>query len=360
MASEDGVFFRPLTAHLSGTAKILKFLAHSEQWSQLFKGASSLFAAPPELPTIYDAGREGWVPSGSSPSFVRGLRNGSEHAGAGEGTNDRRLTAAVETLGALVEGLTRRVAELERAVQRRETEGGRVAVATAAEQVAVRKDAEAQDGTLGAVATAARADAEPAGSESEPPRAPEPQDGSSGASAAALRGGQQEVAEIREEPAASASAPPDYAALSLPSAQALGMCLQTLLDSEVQVIEEQDGPSSAELSGAHHCLLRDDDEQIVGAIVVDSSAVSALGGALLMLPEQEIQAQAEAGPTPDTIDAMTEVCNTLTATFNELANNRHVRSGPLEETNPPGWFGKERERACLRLSCGGLLLLLSR
>jgi hypothetical protein len=102
----------------------------------------------------------------------------------------------------------------------------------------------------------------------------------------------------------------------------------------------------------------------VGAIVADQAATATLGGALMALPEHEIEAQrSHQTPSQDVIGAMSEVSNQLCETINQDAKGAHARVKPIEPLVPGllDWTPKASNALELELADGaGRLFLFAR
>ncbi len=110
--------------------------------------------------------------------------------------------------------------------------------------------------------------------------------------------------------------------------------------------------------------LIDDEGRDVGAIVADRAAALSLGGALMSLPEHELEAQRALGtPSDDVIGAMSEVANNLCETINQGARDMQVRVKPIEPLSPGllDWAEKAGGGLALELRSGlGRLFLFAR
>jgi hypothetical protein len=154
--------------------------------------------------------------------------------------------------------------------------------------------------------------------------------------------------------------------LRLPSVAAINESLHALIGDQASVREKR--PISftpATLGPCWVSRLIDDEGHDVGAIVADRAASIALGGALMLLPESEIEAQrALATPSEDIVGAMSEVANNLCETINQQPGSLRVRVKPIESLVPGSldWVGKVAERGlCCELQAGaGLLFLFAR
>jgi len=125
-------------------------------------------------------------------------------------------------------------------------------------------------------------------------------------------------------------------AMNLPEVAALNACLQSLIGDSSPAHERQPvNFSPATLGACWVSRLIDEAGVEVGAIVADQAAAATLGGALLALPEHEIEAQsAHQTPSQDVIGAMSEVSNQLCETINQDATGRHARVKPIEPLVP--------------------------
>ncbi|HEY0469910.1 MAG TPA: hypothetical protein VGC79_37245, partial [Polyangiaceae bacterium] len=112
----------------------------------------------------------------------------------------------------------------------------------------------------------------------------------------------------------------------------MSACLQALLGKKVGVREKRPLTFPPKLGGP--CWLSrlvDDEDNEVGAIVTDLAATIGLGGALMMFPAEQLEAQRkEQAPSEDVISAMDEVANNLSATINQQSEGLHVRVRSLE------------------------------
>jgi len=152
--------------------------------------------------------------------------------------------------------------------------------------------------------------------------------------------------------------------LKLPPALAVGSCLNTLIGKKLSARELR--PIAFPPKGKAPCWftrLLDDDGNEVGVIVADLLAAVGLGGALMMLPPHELEAQrASQSLSEDVISAMAEVANNLSATINQQPDAVHVRVGPLEQMSNGNldWTKKPSEALALELAGMGHLFLFAR
>jgi hypothetical protein len=153
--------------------------------------------------------------------------------------------------------------------------------------------------------------------------------------------------------------------LKLPAAAAVNSCLNTLIGRKLESKELRPVPFPGKgKSPCWFCRLIDDDGNDVGVVVADLLAVVGLGGALMMVPGAELEAQRTAKlPSEDVMSAMAEVANNLSATINQQAETLHVRVGPLEAMTDGSlsWVKKAALSLGLELAGGmGQLFLFGR
>jgi hypothetical protein len=153
----------------------------------------------------------------------------------------------------------------------------------------------------------------------------------------------------------------------LPSVAAINESLHALIGDQASVREKR--PVAFVPSKLGPCWvsrLIDDEGHDVGAIVADRTAAIALGGALMLLPENEIEAQrALATPSDDILSAMSEVANNLCETINQRAGGGlQVRVKPIEPLTPGSldWAERAADRglACELQDSAGQLFLFAR
>ncbi|HEY3664536.1 MAG TPA: hypothetical protein VGL19_01005 [Polyangiaceae bacterium] len=151
-------------------------------------------------------------------------------------------------------------------------------------------------------------------------------------------------------------------AMSLPEAAAISACLQGLVGDSLSVREKEPVDfASALLAACWVSRLIDEAGVEVGAIVADQAATATLGGALMGLTEQEIEAQrSEQTPSQDVIGAMGEAYNQLCETINQDATGPRARVKPIEVMVPGllDWTKKASSALELELDRGGGRLFL--
>jgi len=155
--------------------------------------------------------------------------------------------------------------------------------------------------------------------------------------------------------------------LVLPSVAAINESLRALIGDQVIVRGKQPVAFVPnELGPCWISRLIDEDGRELGALVADRAAAIALGAALMLLSESEIEAQrALATPSDDILSAMSEVANNLCGTVNQRGGGSlRVRVKPIEPLLPGAldWAERVAERGlCCELQDGaGLLFLFAR
>ncbi|MET0794191.1 MAG: hypothetical protein ABW061_21900 [Polyangiaceae bacterium] len=153
--------------------------------------------------------------------------------------------------------------------------------------------------------------------------------------------------------------------IKFPPASAINGCLRALIGDKVSVREKKLAVF-APIDGEPYWLspLIDDDGVEAGMIVADLMATVTLGGQLMMLPPQELDEQRKnRTPSQDAIEAMGEVSNNLSATFNQLPDAIRLRVKPIEALSPGAldWVTPEIHKLQLEVAGGmGNLYLFSR
>jgi hypothetical protein len=152
--------------------------------------------------------------------------------------------------------------------------------------------------------------------------------------------------------------------LMLPSVAAVNESLRALIGDAVTAHEKR--PVSFQPSALGPCWvsrLIDEEGRDVGAIIADRAAALSLGGALMSLPLDELEAQRALGtPSEDVIGAMSEVANNLCETINQGSHLR-VRVKPIELLAPGSveWADRAGAGLELELDAGlGRLFLFAR
>ncbi len=155
------------------------------------------------------------------------------------------------------------------------------------------------------------------------------------------------------------------AVMKLPEVPAINLCLLSLIGDSSGVREKRPvNFAPSEIGACWLSRLIDEAGIEVGVIVADQSATATLGGALMALPEHEIEAQrSHENPSQDVIGAMSEVANQLCETINEEAGGAQVRVKPIEALAPGllDWTSSASNALELELADGaGRLFLFAR
>jgi hypothetical protein len=337
--------YQPRTQRLEGSEAILQHLQRSTDNPALASAASALIRGlHPNREISFEAVESEWV--------------ACHTAGPRESCRPSALTAANETaaelraelclLRASNAGLRERLARLEAqfAPQR-------------SMQVAMREPnmprgsaamPKISHAPLAPLPPIAAAQAQPFGGQSTPPASP------SLAPSASLHPDEPGEPKV---PAATLAGK-----LKLPPALAVGSCLNTLIGRKLNAREL--GRVAFPPKSKAPCWfsrLIDDDGNEVGVIVADLLAAVGLGGALMMLPPHELEAQRAAQAlSEDVVSAMAEVANNLSATINQQPEAVHVRVGPLEQMSNGNldWAKKPSDALTLELAGIGHLFLFAR
>jgi hypothetical protein len=152
-------------------------------------------------------------------------------------------------------------------------------------------------------------------------------------------------------------------AIGLPAQVALGELIRSLAGPEAS-LTPQDDASWDEASGPAFCsVLSNDGGDELGAVVLEFESAIRLAAALLMESAETVQsALLEQRITDDLLDAASEVCNTIAASFNKVSGNPHLRAAKLAKLpeGGPGWLSSARSQVGYRHGQGGKLVLLAR
>ena len=336
--------YQPRTQRLEGSEAILQHLQRSTDNPALASAASALIRGlHPNQEISFEAVESEWV--------------ACHTAGPRESCRPSALTAANETaaelraelclLRASNAGLRERLARLEAQFAPQK-----------AMQVAMREPnlprgsavmPRISDAPRAPLPAIVAAHAQPFGGHSTPPASPSP------ATSASL----QPDGPDPDVPAATLASK-----LKLPPALAVGSCLNTLIGRKLNARElgRVVFPPKSKAPCWFSRLL-DDDGNEVGVIVADLLAAVGLGGALMMLPPHELEAQRAAQAlSEDVVSAMAEVANNLSATINQQPEAIHVRVGPLEQMSNGNldWAKRPSEALALELEGMGHLYLFAR
>jgi hypothetical protein len=324
--------FRMRRTRVRGEAAIREWLAR-ESMSELLAATNRIFDASPAAGAVFQRDEAGWLDASDGPA-----------------------ASAESDAGQRIARLERDVAEVHGQIVQLKVELQRLRSLWAQEAAArIPRKTSSQD-EPGDAAADARVAA---------PRAPERRDGP-GAAAEIPRIAEPVAIERAADPAPAPVPEPESVSppLRLPEPRALQDALETLLGTTVEVGVLEKRPRLEKAPGDYYaCLLRDRSDAFVGALIADVVATCRLGGTLLLLPESTMSEGIETrSPAPDAVDATSEVFNTLSATFNSIAGNAHVRTIPLAclAERPIEWLSAARARLDLDLGPLGHLTLVAR
>ncbi|MCB1151059.1 hypothetical protein KDK88_05890 [bacterium] len=126
--------------------------------------------------------------------------------------------------------------------------------------------------------------------------------------------------------------------LKLPTAvdvtRILEMCIGT--NPVLKQVEEPFNLASPP-AGTYVSWLKDDTNEVRGAILASLPAVAFLGGSMIMVPVGGQEDQVKAGAASEAIvDSMAEINNMLRGLFNRLQENVHVSPAPMVLFKAPG------------------------
>jgi hypothetical protein len=288
--------FQPRVQRLEGMDAVLQYLKRTGDNPALAAAASQLMRGPrSDEERFFDAVEGEWVPG------EPGTRPGSTRPSAPPPANTgdvAEMRAELLVLRASHERLRERVQRLESQLSRGSIAPDVLSVAPIPSVMMTRP--------------------------SEASRGPEP------FAATLIEGKPPAPAQTRSERAKIPGA------MNLPEVAAINACLQSLIGDSSGVHEKEPVDfSSAMLGPCWVSRLIDEAGIEVGAIVADQAATATLGGALMALPEHEIEAQrTHQTPSQDVIGAMSEVSNQLCETINQDAKGAHARVKPIEPLVP--------------------------
>lgn len=325
-----GDIYRPLRQKVHGPRAILAHLEHNPRGQLLSSATRALFETSGDGEEgHFDAVDGQWIPSEARLELDAQAQKSPP-------------TAALAHLELGHRDSARRIAELELRLEKLEA---RFATMATVAQKALDTSTELSDGirngTLG-LATAEQL---------------------AGMQGAAGAGATEAEA---EEPAAQEGGPvPEWEAPVYPSIKVVRDTIEQLVmvslsTKEVRGREEVEiDPSS--FDSHFFCMLIDDDDREVGAMIGDLQATVRLGCELMGIPDGERDTQLKTGrPSEDVIEAMSEIFNTLSGPVNLLPGNMHLRIKALAELDVAevSWLVDARERVSLDLGEFGKIWLL--
>jgi hypothetical protein len=110
-------------------------------------------------------------------------------------------------------------------------------------------------------------------------------------------------------------------------------------------------------------VMQDHGGDEAGSMVFDLESALRLAGALLMESDDVVEALLEEKVMSDEmLDAASEVCNTLTSSFNKVSGNTHLRAGKMQPFSEAraAELARARKRDDYRYSHGGRLSMIAR
>ena len=371
---------RPTTQRFTGQRAIASYFKSNPDKASLAKATARLMAGEISGETrSYSIEGADWIANSMPPP--RGDRLDSDSLPAPSPTLETQvgaLEARLVVLSAVQEGLLSRLARLEAklargtfvaggadneeraevrpgtsdALSESESEGGRSSAEAARDWAEDAAGGASDDGSAPASESGS---SEPGSSSSGRPEpgAPQPDAPEAGEASGVPAGGEAPLS-----PGA-----PARLQLALPPVPELAKCVVLLIGGDVTV-HEGDPPLSVNRTtkGCFAASILDDNDQTVGAIVMDLKAAVFLGGTLMMLPRAEIEQQLKSlSPGEDSIAASAEICNALSGAINGF-QDQHVRVGRLEkfEFKTWSWVTSTADRRDLEDSFGGRTVVFSR
>jgi hypothetical protein len=359
---------RPTTQRLTGQRAIASYFKSNPDKAALGKATLRLMSSEAVGETrSYGAEGADWVANSMPPP--RGDRPDSDRPPPDAPTLETvvgELEAKVVVLTAVQEGLLARLARLEAKLAR----GTFVAAAEAAAAAGIEERSELHPAPSEALSEPEfvrgppSADAAPPSFESSAESEPDEEAPASESE----EWDEPEAANAAPEPVAPPAPPappaqPTRLQLELPPVSELAKCVVLLIGGDVSV-KDGEPPLGVNRTtkDCYAASILDDNDQTVGAVVMDLKAAVFLGGTLMMLPRSEIEQQLRSlSPGEDSIAASAEICNALSGAINGF-QDQHVRAGRLEkfEFKTWSWVTAAADRRDLEDSFGGRTVVFSR
>jgi hypothetical protein len=309
--------YRPHTQRLEGNDVILGYLKRSSQFAALAHGAVELLAEGAKERRSYEVVNGEWIQSMLAPSYVDELKR--QHRAAAHRSQHIQLLEARAECVRLRHSNAKLLSRMAALEERLSTLVGVVEELKAREPVVVQ--------------------AAPVAALSEPVVAPPPPEEDLDPEAAAL------------------------AKLKLPKALDLVRCIEQLIGANVSAKAVPNDLKVDSGEKLYISALIDDEDRVLGAIVMDIMGAVFMGGTLLMVPEAELNSQVRSRtPSEDSMAASSEVCNALSGSINNVPDNAHVRTKYLEQLKVQDypWLKKPREQMTLEDTFGGHILVAYR
>jgi hypothetical protein len=319
VSTGDGVF-QPRRHRIEGKAAIVETLRRSKHGHAFVESAVRIVASGEAGgDTSFDALDGAWIPSRLAPSYIKQLGQSEKRTPA-----EAALIAELTVLRASHEGLMARVVRLERLLA----------------------------GTAGAREHAFVA--------------PQQRTFEQTPYAATLRGGMPPPSDVPDDDDAPKSpAGEDLGGLRFPPLGLITDALKQLCGHDIPLKEMRGAEDDFVESPAryHAAWIVDEAEEIVGGFLFDTEVVARLGGALLAMPQADIEAQAASEqPSDDALGAMSDICNTLSNLFSEQPDNPKVQAKGLVSLAeaPPDWLFMASRKLVYAHPGGGTVVLLVR
>jgi len=346
LVGKSGVYHQKLD-YLKSPKLILGYLEDHVS-SELAADAKSLLAAPPEKEASYEAASGIWVQHGNLTDAPP--RSGSK--GAQGGPQLLELEAELGRVKAVCAELRLHLNQLQAEVAR--LRNGAKPVTGHFEQAVPGRMEEAP--ALSKRAGAPHSALTPA--VAEPSSAPP-----SVASEASVAPEALSKATLPEETPVTPEKPAAKP-LSMPTSEKLLKCMSQLFDQPLTCKLIKKAPSlTTEPSNWYVSILVDDQDTEIGAIVCSLEGTVRLGATLMMLGEGLVNEQLKSGQVDEsTLEATSEIFNTVSSTFNEIKFNPHCRTRPLKRLVDLDvtWLSQARTQLTLNLDLGGILFCLGR
>lgn len=151
----------------------------------------------------------------------------------------------------------------------------------------------------------------------------------------------------------------------LPSPRDISSSLSKLIGDKFTASVSRKSSTVFDATAGKHflCMVVNDQQEVLGAIVGDLRSTVMLGGGLMLMPQGDMQEQLTTGePNEDVISAYSEVFNTLSGLISQMSGNPHVRATFLEpfDAKAHGWMVSPHLRLDLDDSMGGRIAIMAR
>ncbi len=367
----DADYYKPRRSWVRGQEAILDTLAERGNRDLLESARRAMASSHPSY-KIRGSRLERWHPDDEnrSPSA-----NGNSGRPSGISSKEfGRLRARCESLEARVEALEatlKRVAQASHRASTRHAHPSESREAPNGVSPSMAPKAASSSGVGAPAVSGGAAVAEPvdpavsaASAEAAKAEAAEPAAASPTPDASADAAAEASGAEASEEASGEVTPPPPETdpELMFPDAAAYGKALASLLGEEIP-LDDEEGPFPVKKEPYYFTELIDDEDKVLGAILVDLKAVIYQGGTLMMLGENALKSMLkDQDPSEDVIEAMKEIVNVQSRCFNDIKGNPHLRIREFRqvESGDDDWLMGSAHRAGLVDGFGGCTILLSK